>query len=233
MKKLILGTLALLAAGTRPMLASEVQTLPPAIYSQMKSGSKLLKVWTSPDYDGAKGLTIGKISADPGILDTHANCVDYFPYALRRLAIPDSTNILSMTMTALTTVDHGSVGYFSATMSVEGQIVDKDGKLVMAFATREMSDIRETVEANCSLVMDKIIWSLSRDLGKPFLRALELRKEVAEGVNPSGLVPKAPQAPEPPMDIKARLLRLEDLKQKGLITADEYKTHKEEILKGL
>ena len=35
------------------------------------------------------------------------------------------------------------------------------------------------------------------------------------------------------MDIKARLLRLEELKQKGLITPEEYRAKRDDILKDL
>jgi len=62
---------------------------------------------------------------------------------------------------------------------------------------------------------------------------MAVKSQVTEGVNPSGLVPPRPAPDSQPMDIQGRLLRLDDLKKKGLITDDEYNAHKDEILKGL
>jgi hypothetical protein len=41
------------------------------------------------------------------------------------------------------------------------------------------------------------------------------------------------QLPDQPMDLKARLIRLKDLRDRGLITEEEYQAHRAEILKGL
>jgi len=231
MKKMVLGSLILLSAGLLPALGEEVKTLPPAVYSQMKTGKHLAKVWISPTWKGAQGFTVGKVLVADAIDSDYANVVDYLPYRLRSLSTPDSPNTLSVTVTEITFMDRGSAGYFSATMAVEGQIVDKDGKLLVAFRTRETNDNRETVTKNFELVMNNIVWDLSKDLGKEFILGLEVRQEVAG--NPSGLVPPPPSPEQAPLDIKGRLLRLDDLLKKGLITPEEYKAHKEQILKGL
>jgi hypothetical protein len=233
MKKMVLGSLILLAAGLLPALGGEVQTLPPAVYSQMKSGKHLAKIWISPAWKGGQGFTVGKVEVADVIDSDYANVVDYLPYRLRSLSTPDSPNTLSVTVTEISFMDRGSAGYFSATMGVEGQIVDKDGKLLVAFRTRETNDNRETVTKNFELVMNNIVWSLSRDLGKDFTHGLEVRQEVTGSKNPSGLVPPPPPPPHAPRDIKSRLLRLDDLLKKGLITPEEYQAHKEQILKGL
>ena len=75
---------------------------------------------------------------------------------------------------------------------------------------------------------DQIVWSLSNDLGKDFTRTLAVRQMPAKADNANGQVPAA-LAGESPMDVKARLLRLENLRQKGLINEDGYKLHKAEI----
>lgn len=230
MRKQVLGSLMLLGAGLCPLQAQEVRTLPSAAYTLMKSGSKLDRVWISPDFDVAKGFSVGKVDTLAGGM--YANTVDYFPYALQHLAFQTSPYSLSLTVVELSTVERSSAGYYAATMAVEGSVVDASGKLMMAFATREEVNNRGNVLANCEAVMDKIVWSISRDLGKPFQHALETRSAVIQGANPSGLVPPPPPA-EKPLDVQSRLLRLDDLKRKGLITEEEYKTHKDEILKGL
>jgi hypothetical protein len=232
MKKMILG-LALLSAGLWPALAEEVRTLSPNLYAQMKSGKHLGKVWISPAWQGGQGFTVGRVDLSPEIDSEYANVVEYLPYRLRMISTPDSPNTLSVTVTEISFIDRGSAGFFSAAMGVEGQIVDKEGKVLVAFRTREYDDNRETVTKDFQLVMDKIVWSLSKDLGKDFQHALEVREEVAGNKNPSGLIPPPPPPEQAPLDIQGRLLRLDDLLKKGLITPEEYKTHKEQILKGL
>jgi hypothetical protein len=231
MKKLVLGSLLLIATGLQPLTATEVQTLPPAIYAQMKTGKQLGKVWFSNNYDVSKGFTIGTVTSQAE--GFFANSIDYFPYALKRLAFNDSPYALSLTVIEFSTVDHASSGIYAATIGVEGTVKDQAGELMMAFRTREEINNRDSVLANCQAVMDKIVWSISKDLGKPWERAAEIRSGLVPGQNRSGLVPLPPPAPEPQLDLKGRLLRLEDLRQKGLITNEEYTAHKAEILKGL
>ncbi|MDR3672881.1 MAG: SHOCT domain-containing protein [Holophaga sp.] len=234
MKKMVLGSLILLSAALQPSLAAEVRTFPPNVYAQMKSAKHIGKIWLSPEWKGAEGFTVGRVQVAAEIDDPYTNVVDYLPYALRRIATPDSPNVLSMTVVEMSSVDRSSFGSFSATMGVEGQIVNKDGKLLMAFRTREEANDRETVNKNFELLMDKIIWSLTMDLGNDFTRALQVRNKVDKDPNASGLVPPPPPTTaQQSMDTKSRLLRLEELKQKGLINDEEYKAHKADILKGL
>jgi len=231
MKKLVLGTLILLAAGIRPILAEEVRTLPPEVYGRMKNAGKIGQLWVNPKYDRSKSFTIGKVNSLATGLYT--SVVDYFPYAFGRLAIAESTNVLSLTVLELSTVERPSAGYYSATVGLEGKVVDADGNLMLAFRTREEASNREDPMTNYKAAVDKIVWSLSKALGKDFQRTLEVKQELVQGHNPSGLVPQPPPPAEAPLDMKGRLMRLEDLRQKGLITQEEYQTHKEDILKGL
>jgi hypothetical protein len=233
MKRLVLGTLLALTAGILPLFAASEQALPPEIYAQMKRGKKLGKVWRNPKYDAASGFVVGKVSSYAQ--GYFSNVVDYIPYALKRVSIPQSTNVLNVAVVEFSVVDQGTSGMFGATIGIEGQVVDKDGHLMFAFTTRESVNNRETVEKNCQAAIDRIVWSIAKDLGKPLEHALEVRQAVETGQMPnaSGLVPVRPPAQDRPMTINERLMQLEDLKQKGLITPEEYKTHKDEILKGL
>ena len=232
MKNIVLGAALLLTVSGQPLLSEEVQTLPPGIYSQLKKGIRLDKVWKSPKFDGAKGFVIGKV--DIAVDGPYANVIDYFPVALSRLAIPGSANVLNVTVVELDAVDRPGQGYCSATMGVEGQVLDPEGQPLFAFQTRETINIKETVQRNCQAVMDRIAWELSKNLGKDYLHALEVKNSLAPGANGSGLVPPGPPAPVVDSnDIKGRLLRLEELRQKGLVTPEEYKTNKDEIMKGL
>ncbi|MDR3672866.1 MAG: hypothetical protein P4L36_18620 [Holophaga sp.] len=232
MKKLVLGSLLLFAMGLQPVVGAEVKTLPPQAYAQMKSGKKIGKIWLSPAWKGAEGFTVGKVMVAGEVESDYANVIDYLPYALRRISTPGSTNVLSLTVVEMSSMDRGPYGSFSATMGVEGRIDDKDGNLLVAFRTREEDTDRETIDKNFEGAMDQIVWSLTKELGKDFARVLEVREQVGEAAKGSGLVPPAP-APQAQLDVKGRLLRLDDLLKKGLITPEEYKTHKEEVLKGL
>lgn len=232
MRNLVLGAALLLALNAQPVLAEEIRTLPPEIYGQLKKGIKLDKVWTSPKFDSAQGFVVGKV--DIAVDVPFANVIDYFPSALSRLVIPGSPNVLNLTVVEMSTVDRPAQGYATATMGVEGQVVAPDGQVLFAFQAREEAGNKENVLRNCQAVMDRITWEISLNLGKPFLHALEVKNELAYGNNSSGLVPPGPPAPAMETgDIKGRLLRLEELRQKGLITPEEYKAHKEEIMKGL
>ena len=230
MKKLVLGSLLLLSAGLRPLLAEE-RTLPPEIYAQMKKGIKLDQVWINPKYDTATGFNLGKVStlAD-GI---YANTVDYLKFTLEHLVVPGSPNILNVTVTQMDWVDHGAAGYFAASATVEGEVLDPGGNLMLAFSTHAKVANRQTVLDNYKGVYDKVEWSLYKDMGKGFQHAMDVKNQVTSGANPSGLVPRQPLPEEKPLDVQGRLLQLDDLKKKGLINEEEYKVHKAEILKGL
>jgi hypothetical protein len=231
MRKQVLGSLMLLGAAFWPLHAEEVRTLPPEAYALMKSGHKLDQLWINPKYDTATGFGLGKITTLADGL--YANTVDYLGLAFQHLTVPGSANVLNLTVTRLTTVDHGFSGYFSASMAVEGEVLDPKGQLMVVFSTQATVKYRQTVLDNCKGVCDLIAWSLYKDLGKGFEHAMAVKSQVTEGVNPSGLVPPRPAPDSQPMDIQGRLLRLDDLKKKGLITDDEYNAHKDEILKGL
>jgi hypothetical protein len=197
----------------------------------MKSGHKLDKLWINPKYDPATGFVLGKVTT---LADGfYANTVDYLGVTFQYLNVPGSPNVLNLTVTSLDTVDHGFAGYFSAAMTVEGEVLAPNGELMVAFSHRAKVENRQTVLDNCKGVCDAVKWALYKDLGKGFERTMTVKNQVTEGVNPSGLVPPRPALENQTMDIQSRLLRLDDLKKKGLITEDEYKAHKEEILKGL
>jgi len=246
MKKLVLGSVLFFTLGLQPVLGAEVRTLPAEIYGQLKGDKRMGKLWISPKFDGAKGITAGTATS---VVDSqYSNVTDYIPYALGRITTEGSPYTLNVTIIELTVKNLFATGFMSATLGFEGQVLDPEGNLMVAFRTREETKNRESVVLNCQGAIDSLVFNLSKGLGKPFVQALEARRVKAEagsGLVPkatsSGLVPKAaqarPQGPaqpqDPAMDIKARLLRLEELKQKGLITPEEYRAKRDDILKDL
>jgi len=245
MRKLFIGSLILLGAAL-PGCADAVQTLPPAIYSHLKRGKELDRVYFNPKFDPATGFTLGSITTqiDETYQGTYADTIQYFPTPLRRLVDPDSPNVLDLVVIDFKINDKFGMGIFGASMKVEGQIKGPDGTLLMAFVTQREETKRETVRADCSGIMDTIAWQLSKDLGPKFRKAAEARAAAASdraglpanvilAPKPAKADPAAPQAPAEAMDPKGRLLQLKNLLDQGLITQEEYEAHRAEILKGL
>ena len=163
----------------------------------------------------------------------YADVLDYLPYRLRTThPHADSPNTLNVTVVELTYMDRSTEGHFSAAMGVEGQIVDKAGKSAGGFPHPRIQRQPGVGDQELPIGHGHHRVVAFKDLGKDFLHAQEVRQEVTGNSHASGLVPPPPP-PEAPLDIKGRLLRLDDLLRKGLITPEEYKTHKEQILKGL
>ena len=237
MKKIVLGTAWLAMAILRPASADEVRTLPPPLYQQMKSGKKLLRVWINPKYDPAQGFTIGQVDSrvdEEGWTDA----VGYLRGALGRLEFPQSPNTLTLSLVELnhpirTPQEASSDGLTRGLVGVEGLVTDPSGTPMMAFLTRAKSETRNSPLDNRRAAIDQIALALSRELGDAFRKALEARAE-APPTSGAG-VGKALLPPPPlddPADIQGRLLRLDELKKQGLITADEYQAHKAKILSG-
>jgi hypothetical protein len=229
MKKLILGSLVILAAGIPPLFAGPEKTLPPAIYSRLKNGGKLDRIWINPKYDVASGFTIGRV--DTLAEGLYANTVEYFPTTLQRLAVPGSINVLNVTVTNLTTLERPTLGVYGATMEVEGSVVDRDGQVMFAFSTRQEVTNMENVKESCRAIMDQIAWAIFKDLGKRFQEAHQLQEKAAFG-NSSGLLPPGPAQPRS-LTVGERLIELDNLRKNGLITEEDFNKHKEEILKGM
>jgi hypothetical protein len=223
--------LILLAAAPWQAFAEVPRTLPAEVYTKLKSGHKLDKVWMDPSYDASTGFTIGKVTTmAEGDL---ANSIDYFPYALNRLTIPGSVNTLDLTVTELIGTILYSKNVATAAMTVEGRILDRDGKTMFAFSDREECSDGETPLKNCQQVMDRITWKLAKELGKPLEEALAVKMGVDKNPSASGLVPAPPKNQSQAMSPGERLLQLDNLHKNGLINDEEYASKKAEIVKGL
>ena len=77
-----------------------------------------------------------------------------------------------MTVTSLTASEGSASGRTGAEMTAEGEIVDKDGEVLSAFSTRESANDGETPLQCCETDMDRIAWSIFRELGKPLQEAV-------------------------------------------------------------
>ena len=173
MQRFLLAFLVVSGAGFPQALAGQAGTLTPETSSRMKSGRKLDRVWLNPSYDASTGFTLGRVESwAEGRL---TGKVDYFRQALSRLSLPGSAQVLDVTVLNLYAMEAHSTGRANASMEVEGQILDKDGQVMFAFATRQEVDNRESAETDCEAVMDSIAWSIAKELGEPLARAYQAR----------------------------------------------------------
>ncbi len=241
MRRLVLGSMVLLGAVV-PCPAEAVRTLPPEVYGQLKGGRKLDKVWASPKFDRSKGFVVGTINSD--IADSYqgpyATTIPYFSTPLNRIAMADSPYTLNLTVNEFQVRDGQAMGIFNVVMGVEGQITDADGQLMMAFQHRDTVNNRENATVTCMGLMDKITYTLRKELGPGFEKNLQAKAVQAASLPVAGTAPAAPApkpaaplAPSQPADAKGRLLQLQDLLANGLITQEEFDAKKAEILKGL
>lgn len=232
MKRLVLGSLVTLAACVWPAAAQDLSTLPPEIRQHMKKGRKLDRVWKDPKFDTATGFTLGQVRTQAE--GFYANTIDYFPVPLARMTIPGSTNILNLTVIELSVRQNFTNGSSSAIMTAEGEIVDREGKVLFAFSTRDEADTRENPTMNCKAVMDRIAWNLAKDLGQPFQDAIARRMAVSGNAESASGLPMLPPKPQDQqLSVGERLIQLDNLRKNGLITNEEYDKKKAEILKGL
>lgn len=134
--KTILRVLVLAAAVLAPLQASdEVKTLPQAVYSQMKSGKKLDKVWVGPGYDKAKGFQFGELNYRAET--RNGSVIEYFPTAFKGVAKDQAPYKLVLAVTGFSEKTYAVITYKDGWVEVEGQLQDSEGKAVAAFKTKQ------------------------------------------------------------------------------------------------
>lgn len=157
-------TALFLAATCLPALASDdPKTLPAPIYDQLKSGRKLDKSYLTPDYDKTKGFKIGKV--DYKAEYRSGDIITYLPKALSTLAKDDSPFTLNIAVVHVSTKTNALVGTIMGAVTIEGQIVDNNGKVVVAFRTKEKSaSAGFGGRDDYSVAIDKIASAIAADL---------------------------------------------------------------------
>lgn len=156
MKKTILLTLALMF-GLVLKAGDDPKTLAPAMYEIMKSGKKLDKVFIDQSYDRKIGFKLGTIEylADnrkPHVLKEMTEMVGM-------LVKNQSPYTLNLSIVKVTNASFIGVGYVMGRVTVEGKIVDADGKIVAAFLTREAA-MADDYQVAC----EKIVNAIAKDL---------------------------------------------------------------------
>jgi hypothetical protein len=238
MRRIALACLVLLGIGGFPVHGGSAQTLPPGISSRMKAGKKLDLVWLNPNYDKTSGFILGKVESL--VEGRFASSVNHFPAALVRLTVPGSTNVLNLTVTDLNVNESYTGGRASASLAVEGQVLDPKGNVMFAFMTRDEVDTRESAASDCEAVMDKVAWSIAKELDGALASAYRAKASAdAKAASLIQVADAAPKAPEPPhqeaqpMNKRERLLELENLLKGGLVTREEYEKIRGKILESI
>lgn len=158
MKNLILALAILFSL---PVLAcDDVKTLPPAMYSQMKSGKKLDKVWIAPTFDKSKGVAMGefKWSAE----DRNSTIMEFLPAQLKTITKEGSPYKINVTVVRASNFKNVVVRYIRAMLGVEGTIVNSDNKVIAAFKTEVSFSEYANVDAKGGV--DKVISAILKDL---------------------------------------------------------------------
>ncbi|MDR3671271.1 MAG: hypothetical protein P4L36_10515 [Holophaga sp.] len=249
MRRMALACLVLLGIGGLPVHGGGAQTLPPEISSRMKTGKKLDLVWFDPHYDTASGFILGRLeSLAEG---RFAATVNHLPAALSRLTVPGSTNVLNLTVTDLDVHESYAGGRASATLAVEGQVLDQKGGVVFAFMTREQVDNRESADSDCQAVMDNVALAIAKELNGTMESAYQAKTRSAAKAESLIQLPAPAKAPEPQVSSsgariiplpapetpstgkRERLLQLEYLLKEGLVTREEYEKIRSRILETL
>ena len=214
MKKMVLVSALLLTAGIRHGLAAEACTLPPAVVAQMKPGRRVTRLYLSPGFPAlaAQGIRVGQVGStvQHPFLET---MLTYLPTALNRLAKPEAANVLSLTLTELSSRENVLRDQWSTAIGVEGQVLDPDGKLLAAFITREEASDLVGTTRNGRLAIDRIVATLARELGLPLAPSEKARVKlhlpgiskpatatVPSGPQDSGTPPPAEASDVPPAE---------------------------------
>lgn len=162
MKKTMLLTLALMFSLVLKA-SDDPKTLPPAMYETMKSGKKLDKVFVDPAYGKQAGFKLGDVeyraeNMKPEVLDG-------IKKSLAMIVKSQSPFTLKLTVIKVSNTTFVGLGNVMGKVTVEGQIVDADGKVVVAFVTRESAELGGFGGGtNYQAACNKIVTAIAKDL---------------------------------------------------------------------
>jgi len=163
MKKNLMLALAILFS--LPVLAGdEVKTLPAAMYDSMKSGKKLEKVFVDPSFDRAKGFKLSEVEYRDELLNS--SITDALKKSIGMVVRSDSPYTLHLAIVNVTTKTFTGFGDVMGKLTVEGKILDAEGKVVVAFIAREKSGHGAGLSGaeDYSVATDKIATAIAKDL---------------------------------------------------------------------
>lgn len=138
------------------------KTLPPAMYEAMKSGKKLDKVFVDPAYGKQAGFKVAPIEYKAENRSTAV--MEGMAKSLATLAKVDSSYTLHLTVIKVTTKTFTGFGSVMGKVTVEGRILDAEGKVLVAFVTGERAGAFATASDDYQVACDKIASAIAKDL---------------------------------------------------------------------
>lgn len=161
MKKSLMLTLTLVL-GFALKAGDDPKTLSPAMYEAMKSGKKLDKVFVDPAYSKMAGFKVAPVEYKAENRSTAV--MEGMAKSLATLAKVDSPYTLHVAVIKVTTKTFTGFGSVMGKVTVEGRIVDGDGKVVVAFVTGERAGAFATASDDYQVACDKIASAIAKDL---------------------------------------------------------------------
>ena len=157
----------MLPAVKSSQLAVAPELLPAAMPDSpepMMKGKHLSKIWISPDYDKSKGFTIGELSYRIAERDSAVSAC--LPSFLMEISVADSPFTLMLAVVALTREEHGSLldSKSSAALSVEGRILTRDGRVVVAFQDRAYARGTGDLSTDMRQCVKGVVADIKKDL---------------------------------------------------------------------
>lgn len=161
--KRTLMLVAVLMFGLSLRAGDDPRTLPPAMYEAMKSGKKLDKVFVDPAYGKLAGFKVGDIEYRAENLKPEV--LEGMKKALGMLGKEQAPYTLKVTIVKVTNSTFIGLGNVMGKVTVEGQIVDSEGKVVVAFVTRETAELGGFGGGtNYQAACNKIASAIAKDL---------------------------------------------------------------------
>ena len=128
---------------------------------QMKQGRRVDKIWIGPRYNRYKGFTVSEVNYDVKV--TNEVVVDYLPVAFNSIGKNRASHDLVVTVRRFSEKVSSVRPYNTNSMQVDGQIFDKDGRIVAAFQIDRtfplsIEDTKAAIDAIVLAVKKDLLW---------------------------------------------------------------------------
>jgi hypothetical protein len=135
--------------------------IPAAIAAKMQKGKSLAKVWISPAYDRSGGFSLGEVRYE---VEARNDGVDqYLPGALAAICRADASSTLQLRVVQLQIRTQGQTGSM-ARLGVEGNIIAKDGSILVAFSTLESAVGSLDLTDTCRTASRSVVSAIAKEL---------------------------------------------------------------------
>lgn len=121
----------------------------------------MAKVWISPAYDRSGGFSLGEVRYE---VEARNDGVDqYLPGALAAICRADASSTLQLRVVQLQIRTQGQTGSM-ARLGVEGNIIAKDGSILVAFSTLESAVGSLDLTDTCRTASRSVVSAIAKEL---------------------------------------------------------------------